>query len=516
MLFSDVTYDAWATRSGLLPKAFYSYNDHMARALKNENPGAPVNSSLGDLLAYAAANPGTPNYLTPATTWRTVVDISGSVVFTVPPEAQAGDWMVAVITPIDISHTFTSPDGTWTPVTGIVALDTGSRRSYAWTRMLVAGETTFTFPIGGGNQATKGVLMGGSGVSGFQVGAVTTRAASGGASQNKAASIVTTTPNVRSLCISMEATALTEGAVSSIVGATEWFYAGESGSSINTISASFVDKAVPGATGDVLINYVNPQGLNGWAIQIGLIPINSRIYTIATMPTPWQIAHRGLSLTYPEMSQFAYDSARRKGMPAIEISVWKSSSGTFWCTHDQNLLRETGNNVSIDVTADATLATYNVLGSLTDKATQPNRAFSKLVDILNLYAATSVIFIEDKTYANQAALVTIMNGYPQPTEHFVWKQFGVGTKFAGAAAAGYKCWGYFFDADMSNFNANQAQWDYVGLDYNSSDVTLNAAIATAGASRVIAHIIPDTTQKTRMLAKGVKGLMESRLAVYQG
>lgn len=49
--------------------------------------------------------------------------------------------------------------------------------------------------------------------------------------------------------------------------------------------------------------------------------------------------------------------------------------------------------------------------------------------------------------------------------------------------------------------------DYVGTDYHSADDLLVAQISQAGASRVIAHIIPTQAQATRLLKLGVRGLM---------
>jgi hypothetical protein len=481
--------------------------------------------SLNDLVAsygYApsVAAPSSKAIL-PTRTGRTIVDITSGTTLSVaqPPEMQVGDWAICVLSIINVTTTITPNQTGWVAL--VPQRDDGTRRSYVYARKITASDPAiFTFTVSA-STAVKAVLFGGSGgvdPSQWIVGAVTSRSASGGTTSNTAVAITTAQANTEIIIISVEATSATESAVSSITGATEWFFApegGSGGSSINTVEVAYIDKVAAGATGAVTITYPNTQAANGFALQIGIPPVDSLSYSLDTLPPFWYIAHRGLSKTYPEMTQYAYDQAVRKGLPALEVSVFRSSDGTFWCTHDQNLLRETGNNVSINTTSDATLSGYSVLGSLTDTA-QSNRPMTKLVDVLNAYAGSRVIFIEDKTYTNQAALLTILQGYPDYQKHFIWKQYGDANVFSGVATAGLRTWGYFFDTDMAAFASRQAQFDYVGLDYNSSDATLNSAITTAGAQRVIGQIIQDTTQRDRFIAKGVKGLVVSRLSVLPG
>jgi hypothetical protein len=225
-------------------------------------------------------------------------------------------------------------------------------------------------------------------------------------------------------------------------------------------------------------------------------------------PAPLYIAHRGGSANWPEHSPQAYlESAVIYNMDAIEISVHKSADGTFWCSHDATTTRATGVTGTIASMTDAQLGVlYNIAGN-TDNPNQPSSKFVKLSDMLAIYAGKRIIFIEDKTYANQAAVIALCQTYAG-SDWFVWKQAGPGNKNGASVTAGWKSWGYFFDGDMAaSFATKQAQWDYVGLDYLSSDAVLDPAIATAGASRVIPHIIPTLAQKNRLLAKGVRGLM---------
>lgn len=221
------------------------------------------------------------------------------------------------------------------------------------------------------------------------------------------------------------------------------------------------------------------------------------------------VAHRGLSQNYPEETAYAYWAACVLGYQALEISVQKSASGTFWCFHDATTDRTTGVSGTIASMTDAQLSVLSNNPVGTDNQSQPARPVAKLTDLLAIYGGKRLIFIEDKTYTNTAAVLDLMDANGG-TDWFVWKQAGTGNIFSAVNTRGYKSWGYFFDADMaSTFASKQAQWTFVGLDYNSSDATLDSAIATAGASRVIGHIVSSTTNRDRFLTRGVRGLMVS-------
>jgi hypothetical protein len=219
------------------------------------------------------------------------------------------------------------------------------------------------------------------------------------------------------------------------------------------------------------------------------------------------IAHRGLSANYPEETLYAYWAACLLGYQALEISVQKSSSGTFWAFHDSTTDRTTGVSGTISSMTDAQLTVLTNTAASTDRTSQPRRPVAKLSDLLAIYGGKRLIFIEDKTYANTNAVLDIMDANGG-TNWYVWKQAGPGTPFLGNSGRGYKTWGYFFDTDMAaSFASKQSAWDYVGLDYNSPDGTLYPAITTAGAQRVIGHIIDSATQRDRFLAQNVRGMM---------
>lgn len=222
------------------------------------------------------------------------------------------------------------------------------------------------------------------------------------------------------------------------------------------------------------------------------------------------VAHRGYSRDYTEMTLYAYDQCMGLGAKAIEVSVVVSSQGTLWCSHDATVDRETGkaSRGAFSSFTDKQIAAMMVKGNLAkDDPGQPDRPFALFSDVLTRYGGRVVIFVEDKTYSHTDKVITAMQTIPSYREKFVWKQAGPGHKFPQVTDAGIKSWGYYFNADKAKFSATQAQWDYVGTDYHSADDLLVAQISQAGASRVIAHIIPTQAQATRLLKLGVRGLM---------
>ncbi len=207
-------------------------------------------------------------------------------------------------------------------------------------------------------------------------------------------------------------------------------------------------------------------------------------------------------------------------MKAIEISAQMSADGTWWCFHDATTDRTTGVSGTISSMTDVQLSALNNLGTTaTGNPSQPSRPAAKLIDVLNQYYKTHVIFIEDKTYANTTAMLNLMDSYGTvgrpATEIFVWKVASSSNKatfFDSARTRGYHRWAYIFDNSMgTEFPALPASGkaDMIGMDFNSSDATLNSAIALCISNGVVptGHIITSTTQRDRLLGLGMKGLM---------
>ncbi|HEY8992474.1 MAG TPA: PKD domain-containing protein [Candidatus Microsaccharimonas sp.] len=476
------------------------------------------------------------------------------------------DWMIATLTTTTTTTTLTAPTG-WTTLRSLTTI--GTLRYAVYGKIRASGDTTYSFTLDAGGTTSAGTLMWGSGadttVTNWLVGANTNRSVD---LHNTGASITTTVDHSLILGISVERTSVTESAITSVSGATEWYFMPQIGSQLETIDVAYVaDKTPTGATTTIDWTYPNTQTTNGMALQIAIPPTapggnisigypgvlrvgttnysgkmyywdGSAAHDFSTTPivkfqpatvtqllssdhSPWFAAHRGFSYSYPEESIYSYRSATDWGIHAIEISVQVSQDGTFWCFHDSTTTRTTGVSGTISSMTDATLAALSNLGSTaTGNTSQPSRPVSKLIDVLNVYAATHVIIIEDKTYTNTTNILNLMDSYGTTgrpaSEIFIWKLDALSGSgfFTAASSRGYHRWGYIFDASMATSYAtvvSSGKMDMIGLDFNSSDATLTSAVALAISNgvRPTGHIISTTTQRDRMLGLGMTGLMVS-------
>lgn len=240
--------------------------------------------------------------------------------------------------------------------------------------------------------------------------------------------------------------------------------------------------------------------------------------TIANMlaQTPFYVAYRGGSRDWPEMSLHAYTQSGYWGAGALEFSVMRTADGVYFGLHDQYLDR-TSLGVSTTTLNPSTMTwaevqNYQILGSVaTNNPSQSNRPYMKLDQLLSIYS-THVIFIDTKYIAPSyfSEVFAIMDAAPNnPTNRFVAKAFGGGNSLANAArAAGYKSWGYFYQADVStNLPNYQAAYDILGMDYNA-DAASWTAVKSYGKP-VIAHILPDASAATKSASYGANGYMVS-------
>lgn len=239
-------------------------------------------------------------------------------------------------------------------------------------------------------------------------------------------------------------------------------------------------------------------------------------------------AHRGGSLDYVEMTAHAYRAAAMLWPDHfLEISVQADADGVWWCQHDAYFDRmvlqvPAGTTLPVASAHAATIATYQQSPYQTNTPAATLEPVAKLTDVLAQFGGKRVIFIERKGGGTPGQILDLMDANGGP-DWFVWKQdWNNGLQASGDARVStsgsnipggkYDTWGYFFaGADMTTFNTYQASATFVGLDYNLSDADLATSVATAGASRIIGHILPTAAAASRMLATGMRGLMVSGL-----
>ncbi|HEY8885976.1 MAG TPA: type II secretion system protein [Candidatus Microsaccharimonas sp.] len=208
-------------------------------------------------------------------------DFSGSLTMAnLPfPTIPDGSWMVMVMaynvaTPIDAV-----PPSGWTTL--YARNSAGTLTTMVFGKIKTSSEPS-TFSVTGSINPTSanGVMFWGSGASSdlntWIKGAIANRNGTTGQQY------ITTTPTIATtvaqslvLSISTERTAITETDISSLSGATRWFYVPQIDNAtpkIQTITLSYATLATATTSTPVVVTYPNLQTVNGTAFQIGLPP----------------------------------------------------------------------------------------------------------------------------------------------------------------------------------------------------------------------------------------------------
>jgi len=243
-----------------------------------------------------------------------------------------------------------------------------------------------------------------------------------------------------------------------------------------------------------------------WTVDKWLDPKNA----------PWFMAHRGGSQNYPEMTAYAYRSAADWGVPALEISTVQSSEGVFIASHDATLDRVcqlTGWTISAHTAAENLAQTVKAAVVPLNKL-QPDQPVVRIEQILDLYYKTHVIMVEVKQ-GNLTQMLDLLDTYgtvDRPANQIFVIKMSVsinGAGYTSSKARGYKTWAYIFNSAMADIETYASmQPSMIGMDHNSSDVTLTAGIDACLRYGVLptAHILSTAAQRDRMIALGMKGL----------
>ncbi|MDB5160337.1 MAG: hypothetical protein JWO99_600 [Candidatus Saccharibacteria bacterium] len=208
-------------------------------------------------------------------------DFSGSLTMTsLPfPAIPDGSWMIMVMaynvaTPIDAV-----PPSGWTTL--YARNLTGTLTTMVFGKIKTSSDPS-TFSVTGSiNPATaNGVMFWGSGASSnlgsWILGSIANRNGTTGQQYiTTTPTITTTVPQSLVLSISTERTSITETDISSLTGATRWFYVPQidnTPAKIQTITLSYATLATATTSTPVVVTYPNLQTVNGTAFQIGLPP----------------------------------------------------------------------------------------------------------------------------------------------------------------------------------------------------------------------------------------------------
>lgn len=230
------------------------------------------------------------------------------------------------------------------------------------------------------------------------------------------------------------------------------------------------------------------------------------------------VAHRGGGGEWPEMTRYAYRRALwLPNVRAIEVSVRLTADGVLVCSHDDNLIRTTGVDVSVAESDWATLAGLRVDASETVNRLQPSRGFTRFEDVLSLLTDQHVIFVEPKSRAANPVLMERMVAWGAP-ERVVWKQPVNSKTFAEAKDNGFATWGYVLDepahlGDNLERYAASDDIDLLGAPRSGSDDLVSEIVAAAKANgkQTMMWEIRNLTDRARALRLGCTGLMASAI-----
>jgi len=231
---------------------------------------------------------------------------------------------------------------------------------------------------------------------------------------------------------------------------------------------------------------------------------------------PFYVAHRGCSLSWPEMSLYAYTRAARAGFGALEVSLARTRDGVWFGLHDETLDRTSGvTGATASSLTWEQVASLRIAGSTaTDDPTQPSRPYLRWEELVAAFYPSHVLFVDPKSALDHIPeLMRMMNALPgTPQEHLVCKYYGVSgdrRNTAGwarlAADSGYHRWGYFYGADVPDLAAYQDRWDLLGMDLKADDAAW--AAVDAYAKPVIGHLAATPRDIATGWARGTDGIV---------
>jgi hypothetical protein len=234
-------------------------------------------------------------------------------------------------------------------------------------------------------------------------------------------------------------------------------------------------------------------------------------YTIDDLfsTNPFYIAHRGSGDSWAEHSFDAYSNSVQLGLKAIEVSVNATADGVLVCHHDQSTKRLGTDEVVIADTEWSELSQVRTDARAWLGPSYALQPIALLTDVLDVFAATHVIFIEDKQASNTDQLLDLLDTYEDSTSHFVWKQWAGANQYRAASKRGYRVWGYFSEDIIPRVEELARRLDYLGVPTDSTDEDVARLVATG--KPVIGWEVHRRSTRERMTALGVQGMMCSNV-----
>lgn len=215
---------------------------------------------------------------------------------------------------------------------------------------------------------------------------------------------------------------------------------------------------------------------------------------------PMMVAHRFGDVDWVELTRDALNKAAAWNRSlALNADGWETSDGVWVASHDQNTSRVFGTSMDIPT------STWAALSGLT--TTVGGFPIEKVADLLALYP-TRIWFIENKAGAtHNTSFFSMLAAAAGPNYYVIKAYYTQSSTAATAHGAGYKTWGYYFDADSPNIASTQASWDLLGMDYTATSGSW--AAATAVGKPVLGHVVPDAAGAATAFGFGATGIMAS-------
>lgn len=240
-----------------------------------------------------------------------------------------------------------------------------------------------------------------------------------------------------------------------------------------------------------------------------VVPTSLRVFypgfvSIASMETvpgaTW--AHRGDSVSFPEMSEYAYDRACTRGYGAIEFSARRSVDGVWFGLHDNTLARTSENSA---LTTDVTTMTWAQIQANQNSRLGGgvSRPYYKLDDFLAKY--TNHILIVDNKFGgfHVAEFLPKLSAIPNAKDRIILKHDGSITlaRFQESKAAGFKVAGYWYAVDYTSVLPARAPYtDYIGMEYNASQTVWDGVLSYG--KKTWGHVCPNQAAYDMAVSRG--------------
>lgn len=262
-------------------------------------------------------------------------------------------------------------------------------------------------------------------------------------------------------------------------------------------AAAVVEREIAVATGGVT--------LSGSASASKMMQYIPQTFSISQMdqwiakgyPVHW--AHRGGSQNWSEMTMFAYRNAVDHGARALEVSVHRSSDGVWIMSHDPNLSRVTGSNLTISSTNSSAMLGLPVT------APSGGGVIGRLEDVLTEFP-DRVLLVDNKPGSFFSNFLDLLETVPNNKDRIIVKldgEFGTLANFQAAKARGFKTAGYWYPNNYAaNLPSRAPYTDYIGMQYDATSGQW--ADIFAYGKPVWGHVLLNSTQFNQAKAAGVQ------------